>query len=60
MIDSFIIQAGYPLYSVIINNKITIYDILAVQFLATLIEHDEVFEKFKKEFNNYIVQSAIL
>ena len=48
MIDTFIIQAGDLLYSVIINNKITISEIPAVQLPALLIEHDESFEQLKK------------
>ena len=47
IIDAFIIQARYPLDNVIINKKITISEIPAVQLLALLIEHDEVFEQFK-------------
>ena len=45
MIDNFVIQAGDILDKVIINNKITIYDMPAVQILALLLEHDEVIEK---------------
>ena len=47
-IDAFIIQAGDLLDSIIINTKITIYEMPAVQLLALLIEHDEVFKQFKK------------
>ena len=47
MIDVFIIQAGYPLDSVIINNSITISNMPVVQLPALLLEHDEVFEEFK-------------
>ena len=43
MIVAFIIQAGYLLDRVIINNKIDIYDMSAVQLLAILIEHDDFF-----------------
>ena len=43
MIDAFIIQAGDLLDSIIINNKIDIYDMSAVQLLALLIEHDDFF-----------------
>ena len=39
MINTFIIQAGYLFDSVIINNKITITEIPAVQNLALLLEH---------------------
>ena len=49
MIDGFIIQAGYILDIVIVNNKITISEIPAVQLLALLLEHDDVFDQFKKE-----------
>ena len=37
MIDSSIIQYGYLLDSIIINNKITIYEIPVVQLLALLL-----------------------
>ena len=43
MIESFIIQAGYILDSIIINKKITISDMPVVQLSAILLEHDEVF-----------------
>ena len=49
-IDAFMINARDLLYSAIINNKIIIYDMPAVQLSALLLEHDEVFEKFKKLF----------
>ena len=45
MIDGFIIQSGYLLDSVIINNKITIYEIPEVQLSALHLEYDEVFEQ---------------
>ena len=43
MIVAFIIQDGDLLDRVIINKKITVYDIPAVQLLALLIEHDDFF-----------------
>ena len=43
MIDAFIIQAGYQLRSVIINNEINISELIAVQLSALFIGHDEVF-----------------
>ena len=49
MIDAFIIQYDDLLDSVIINNKITIYKMPAVQLSDLLLEHDEVFEQFKIE-----------
>ena len=54
MIDAFIIQDSMIqsvdiLDSVIINNEITIYEMPEVQLLALILEHDEVFEQFKKE-----------
>ena len=48
MIDNFIIQAGDSLDSVIINDKITISDMPAVQLSVLLLEHDEVFEQLKR------------
>ena len=45
MIDAFIIQAGDILDSLIINNKITIYEMPAVQLSDLLIEHDKYFEQ---------------
>ena len=45
MIDSFIIQDGDLLDSVIINKEITISEMPAVQLSALLLEHDEVFEQ---------------
>ena len=45
MIHAFIIQAGDPLDTVIINNDITISEMPVVQLYALLIEHDEVFEQ---------------
>ena len=45
IIEAFIIQAGYLLDSVIINNKITISEMSAVQLSALLLEHDEIIEK---------------
>ena len=48
IIDAFIIQAGYILDAVIVNNKITISEMPEVQLLALLLEHDEVFEQCKK------------
>ena len=48
MIEVFKIQAGDVLDSVIVNNDITIYEMPEVQLLALLLEHDEVFEQFKK------------
>ena len=47
MIDTFIIQAGDILDSVIINNNITVSEMPAVQFLDLLLEYDEIFEQFK-------------
>ena len=47
-IDPFIIQDGYLLDSVIINNKITISEIPEVQLSALFLQHDEVFEQLKK------------
>ena len=49
IIEAFIIQAGYLLDSVIINNKITISEMSAVQLSALLLEHDEIIEKLKKK-----------
>ena len=40
IIDTFIIHAGDLLYSVIINNEITISEMPAVQLLSLLFEHD--------------------
>ena len=54
MIGAFINQAGYLLDSVIINNKITIYEITAVQLSALLLEHDESFEQLKKNKNDIV------
>ena len=48
MINAFIIQDGNILYSVIINNEINFFDMPSVQLSARLLEHDEVFEQFKK------------
>ena len=48
MINAFIIQDGNLLYSVIINNEINIFDMPSVQLSARILEHDEVFEQFKK------------
>ena len=45
MIDAFIIQDEDILYSIIINNKITISEMPAVQVSALLLEHDEFFEQ---------------
>ena len=47
MIDNFIIQAGDLLDSIIINDEITFSEMPAVQLSSELLEHDEVFEKFK-------------
>ena len=47
MIDAFIIKYGDILDSVIINKDTNIYDMPAVQILAPLLEHDEVFEQLK-------------
>ena len=55
IIDDFIIQARDILGVVIINNKITISDMSAVQIVALLLERDEVFEKFKN--NNKMIYS---
>ena len=41
MIDSFIIQSGYILDSVIINNEIAISDMPVVQLLDQILEHDK-------------------
>ena len=49
MIDAFIIQDGDLLDSIIVNNEITISEMPAVQISALLLEHDEIFEQFKKE-----------
>ena len=57
MIDTFIIQSGDPLDSVIINDDINISEMPVVQLLDLLLEHDNFFEKFK---NNCIVHEAIL
>ena len=43
MIDAFIIQDRDLLDSIIINNKVNIYEMPAVQLLALLIEHDDIF-----------------
>ena len=48
MIDAFIIQYGYILDSVIINNKITISEMPVVQLLDLLLERDDFFEQLKK------------
>ena len=48
IIGTFIIQSGDLLYSFIINNKITISEMPAVQLLDILLEHDECFEQFEK------------
>ena len=48
IIGAFIIQAGYPLDSIIIDNEITISEMPSGQLLDLLLEHDEVFEQFKK------------
>ena len=58
MIDAFIIQSGDLLDSVIINNKINISEMPAVQLLALLIEHDKVLSNLKK-IKKDIVQVAI-
>ena len=58
MIGNFIIEAGYLLCSVIIKNKIPISEMPTVQLSALLLEHDEVFEQFKK-IKNDIVQAEI-
>ena len=47
MIHAFIIQAGYILGSVIVNKKIAISEMPAVQLSALLLEHDKVFEQYK-------------
>ena len=47
MIDSFIIQAVDILYNVIIDNKINISEMPAVQILALLLENVKVFKQFK-------------
>ena len=43
MIDVIIVQDGYLLDIVIINNKTTIYDMPAAQLLDLLLEHDDFF-----------------
>ena len=48
MTDAFIIQAGDLLDSVIINNEITISDMPVVQPLDLLLDHDNIFEQFKR------------
>ena len=48
MIDDFIVQAVDLLDSVVINKYINISEMSTVQLLAPLLEHDKVFEKFKK------------
>ena len=48
IIYAFIIQAGYLLDTVIINNEINFSDIPAVQLLVLLLEHDDCFEQLKK------------
>ena len=45
MIDAFIIQAGDILDSVIINDKINIYEMPVVQLSDLLLKHDEVFDQ---------------
>ena len=47
MIDYFIIQTGYLFGSVFINIEVDISYMPLVHLLDPLLEHDEVFEKFK-------------
>ena len=47
MINAFIIQTGDLLYSVRVNNILTMSEIPAVQLSDLLLEHDEFFEQFK-------------
>ena len=48
LLTLFIIRGGDILDNVIINNDITISEIPVVQLLDPLLEHDKVFEKFRK------------
>ena len=50
MIEVFVVRAGDLLGSVIINNKITISGMPAVQIPALLLEHDDFLSNLK---NNY-------
>ena len=56
MVDAFIIQSGDLLDSIIINNEITISEMLVVQLLVLILLHDEVFEQLKKEFKMILSQ----
>ena len=49
IIEDFIIQAGDLLDSVIIDHGITISEMPEFQLSALTLEHDEIFERFKKE-----------
>ena len=54
MIDASIIQDRDLLDSVIMNNKITISEMPAIQLSALILENNEVFEQLKKRIKNDI------